>query len=124
MSAGYSKEGRVGPQIVVGMLVDRCGFPLEIGCFEGNKAATLTIVPIVKAFQQHHDITDMVVVAVAGMLAAGNLRDLDDVGLGFIVGSQVTKAPSDLASLFHWHGDVFADGQIIRKVKGDPVWNP
>ena len=35
---GYSKERRVDPQIVVGLLVDRQGFPLEIGCFEGNKA--------------------------------------------------------------------------------------
>jgi hypothetical protein len=33
---GYSKERRVDPQIVVGLLVDRHGFPLEIGCFEGN----------------------------------------------------------------------------------------
>jgi hypothetical protein len=67
---GYSKERRVDPQIVVGLLVDRCGFPLEIGCFEGNKAETLTIVPIVKAFQARHGITDMVVVADAGMLAS------------------------------------------------------
>ncbi len=35
---GYSKEGRVDPQVVVGLLVDRTGFPLEIGCYEGNKA--------------------------------------------------------------------------------------
>jgi hypothetical protein len=138
---GYSKERRVDPQIVVGLLVDRCGFPLEIGCFEGNKAETLTIVPIVKAFQQRHDITDMVVVADAGMLSATNLRELDDAGLRFIVGSRVTKAPNDLQSHFHWHGTVFTDGQIIDtitprdqrgttaktsdpKVKAEPVWNP
>ena len=138
---GYSKERRVDPQIVVGLLVDRCGFPLEIGCFEGNKAETLTIVPIVRAFQQRHGITDMVVVADAGMLASGNLRELDDAGLRFIVGSRVTKAPNDLASHFHWHGDVFTDGQIIDtitprdqrgtatrtsnpKVKAEPIWNP
>lgn len=143
---GYSKERRVDPQIVVGLLVDRCGFPLEIGCFEGNKAETLTIVPIVKAFQARHDITDMVVVADAGMLSAGNLRDLDDAGLRFIVGSRVTKAPNDLASHFHWHGTLFTDGQIIDtitprdqrgtaksgatakasdlKVKAEPIWNP
>ncbi len=42
---GYSKERRVDPQVVVGLLVDRDGFPLEIGCFEGNKAETATIVP-------------------------------------------------------------------------------
>lgn len=35
---GYSKERRVDPQILVGLLVDRRGFPLEIECFEGNKA--------------------------------------------------------------------------------------
>ena len=139
---GYSKERRVDPQIVVGLLVDRCGFPLEIGCFEGNKAETLTIVPIVTAFQQRHGITDMVVVADAGMLSATNLRDLDDTGLRFIVGSRVAKAPNDLQSHFHWHGTVFTDGQIIdtitprdqrgtlaakssdRKVKAEPVWNP
>ena len=45
---GYSKERRVDPQIVVGLLVDRTGFPLEIGCFEGNTAETTTIVPIIK----------------------------------------------------------------------------
>jgi hypothetical protein len=138
---GYSKERRVDPQIVVGLLVDRCGFPLEIGCFEGNKAETLTIVPIVKAFAARHQITDMVVVADAGMLSSSNLRELDEAGLRFIVGSRVTKAPNDLASHFHWHGDLFADGQLIdtitprdqrgaaakssdRKVKAEPVWNP
>ena len=47
---GYSKERRVDPQIVVGLLVDRTGFPLEIGCYEGNKAETATIIPIVKQF--------------------------------------------------------------------------
>ena len=40
---GYSKERRVDPQIVVGLLVDRTGFPLEVGCFEGNTAETKTL---------------------------------------------------------------------------------
>ena len=91
---GFSKERRVDPQIVVGLLVDRSGFPLEIACYEGNKAETATIIPIVKAFQDRHQITDMVVVADAGMLSATNLQALDDAGLRFIVGSRVTKAPT------------------------------
>ena len=28
---GYSKERRVDPQIIVGLLVDRAGFPLQVG---------------------------------------------------------------------------------------------
>jgi len=55
----------------------------------------------------------MVVVAGAGMLSAANLDDLDEAGLGFIVGSRVTKAPVDLESHFRWHGDAFTDGQVI-----------
>jgi Transposase DDE domain len=137
---GYSKERRVDPQIVVGLLVDRTGFPLEIGCFEGNTAETTTIVPIITSFAQHHDLqnTPMVVAADAGMLSATNLKDLDAAGLSFIVGSRTVKAPIDLASHFHWNGDVFTDGQIIdtvtprhantivndRALRAEPVWDP
>ena len=135
---GYSKERRVDPQIVVGLLVDRGGFPLEIGCFEGNKAETATIVPIIKQFQARHHLTDMVVVADAGMLSAGNLRELDEANLRFIVGSRMTKAPNDLASHFRWHGDAFTDGQLIDTItprighksennpdlRAEPVWDP
>ena len=60
---GYSKERRVDPQVIVGLLVDRAGFPLQVGCWEGNKAETTTIVPIVEAFQAAHGIEELVVVA-------------------------------------------------------------
>ena len=138
---GYSKERRVDPQIVVGLLVDRAGFPLEIGCWEGNTAETTTMIPIIRQFQERHSLSDMVVVADAGMLSANNLRELDAAGLRFIVGSRVTKAPIDLASHFRWHGDAFTDGQLIDTITprmssktanamndvkkiAEPVWDP
>lgn len=135
---GYSKERRVDPQIVVGLLVDRTGFPLEIGCFEGNKAEKHTILPIIGQFQARHGIEHMVVVADAGMLSAGNLAELDAAGLGFIVGSRLTKAPIDLESHFRWHGETFDDGQVIDTLtpktganhdndpalRAEPVWDP
>ena len=137
---GYSKERRVDPQIVVGLLVDRTGFPLEIGCFEGNTAETTTIVPIITSFLARHHLqgTPMVVAADAGMLSQTNLAALDEVNLSFIVGSRVTKAPGDLESHFHWNGDLFTDGQVIdtvtprhgntrvndTKLRTKPVWNP
>nr|WP_253219742.1 transposase [Actinomyces naeslundii] len=75
---GYSKERRVDPQIIVGLLVDRHGFPLQVGCWEGNKAETTTIIPIVEAFQAAHGIEDLIIVADAGMLSASNLSALDE----------------------------------------------
>ena len=137
---GYSKERRVDPQIVVGLLVDRTGFPLEISCHEGNTAETTTIVPIITSFVQRHSLegTPVVVAADAGMLSAANLKALDELGCSFIVGSRTTKAPGDLESHFHWNGDVFTDGQIVDTVtprhgnttvndpalRAEPVWDP
>lgn len=83
----------------------------------------------------------MVIVADAGMLSASNLKDLDEAGLRFIVGSRVPKAPADLASHFRWHGDAFTDGQLIDTITPrvataaaravndvkkliEPVWDP
>lgn len=135
---GYSKERRVDPQILVGLLVDRRGFPLEIACFEGNKAEQLTLVTVIDAFKARHGIENMVVVADAGMLSASNLSRLDTAGYRFIVGSRATKAPLDLESHFHWHGTHFVDGQIIDTItpktgrkqvsdsatRAEPVWDP
>ena len=106
---GFSKERRVDPQIVVGLLVDRAGFPLEIHCFAGNKPETQTILPVVKAFADRNNVVDMVVVADAGMLSATNLDAIEEAGLRFIVGSRMTKAPQDLAGHFHWHGSDATD---------------
>lgn len=138
---GYSKERRVDPQIVVGLLVDRLGFPLEISCFDGATAETSTIGPVIEGFCTRHGITkdsELVVAADAGMLSRENLTALDKAGLSFIVGSRMTKAPNDLESHFHWNGEAFTDGQIIDtvtprharskvnniKLRAEPVWDP
>ena len=135
---GYSKERRVDPQIIVGLLVDRAGFPLQVGCWEGNKAETTTIIPIVEAFQSAHSIEELVVVADAGMLSAANLTALDEARLRFIVGARQVRAPGDLEAHFHWHGDAFTDGQVIDTItprrgsrsqrdvsrRHEPVWDP
>jgi len=117
---GMSKEHRVDPQVQVGLLVDPGGFPLEVHLFEGNKAETTTLIPVLEAFQKRHGVTDMVVVADAGMLSAANLNALEDAGFSFIVGSRLTKAPYDLAEHFERRGDYFENGQILesRRVMG------
>ena len=135
---GYSKERRVDPQVIVGLLVDRGGFPLQVGCWEGNRAETTTIIPMVEAFQAAHGIEELVIVADAGMLSAANLKSLDEAHLRFIVGARTTRAPGDLEAHFHWKGDAFTDGQLIdtitprrgsrserdKSLRAEPVWDP
>lgn len=114
---GMSKERRVDPQILVGLLVDPSGFPLEVHAFEGNKAETRTLLPVLTAFRDRHQVTDLVVVADAGMLSAANLDALEDAGFRFIVGSRTSSAPHDLAPHFNRHGNLFEDGQVIETTR-------
>ena len=44
---GFSKERRLEPQITIGLLTDASGFPLAVEAFEGNKAETATMLPVV-----------------------------------------------------------------------------
>ena len=85
--------------------------------FEGNKAETTTLIPVFSAFQKRHGVTDLVVVADAGMLSAANLNALEDARFGFIVGSRITKAPYDLADHFARHGNFFTDGQVLESTR-------
>jgi hypothetical protein len=114
---GMSKERRVDPQILVGLLVDAGGFPLEVHAFEGNKAETRTIVPVLNAFREPHGVTELVVVADAGMLSAANLDAVEDAGYRFIVGSRTSSAPYDLADHYDRHGNLFEDGQVIETTR-------
>ncbi|TAL58971.1 MAG: IS1634 family transposase, partial [Legionella sp.] len=86
---GMSKERRLEPQIIVGLLVDQSGFPLSVNSFEGNKAETKTILPIINAFKKEHNLTDITIVADAAMLSSDNLKALTQAGYHYIVGSRL-----------------------------------
>jgi len=94
---GLSKERRLEPQIIIGLLVDRNGFPLGLHSFEGNKAETKTILPVIEAFQAQHGLSKVTVVADAAMLSAANLSALGETGYTYIVGSRLHKVPYDIA---------------------------
>jgi hypothetical protein len=114
---GMSKERRVDPQITVGLLLARNGFPLDVHVFEGNKAETKTLIPVITSFITRHQITDMVVVADAGMLSAANLNALEDAGLKFIVAARTSKAPKELEAHFGRRGNYIKDGGVVELMR-------
>jgi len=91
--SGFSKERRLEPQILLGLLVDVHGFPLAVHAFEGNKAETLTLLPMARQFAAEHGLTRLTVVADAGMMTETNLAGLEDAGFDFIIGSKTAKFP-------------------------------
>jgi hypothetical protein len=114
---GMSKERRVDPQVTVGLLTTGSGFPLDVHLFEGNKAETKTLIPVLTSFAERHHVDDMVVVADAGMLSAANLVALEDAGFAFIVGSKTSSAADDLADHFKRHGNALTDRQTVEATR-------
>lgn len=94
---GLSKERRLEPQIVIGLLVNQDGFPLGLHSFEGNMAETKTILPVIEAFRAQHHLEAVTIVADAAMLSLRNLEALSAAGYAYIVGSRLAKVPYDIA---------------------------
>jgi hypothetical protein len=78
---GFSKERRLDPQIVIGLLTDAAGFPLMVNAFEGNTAETKTMLPAITAFMKAHRLTDVTIVADAGMISDANKKAIEAAGL-------------------------------------------
>jgi len=108
---GLSKERRLEPQIIIGLLVNQNGFPLGLESFEGNTAETKTILPVIEAFRVEHQLDTLTIVADAAMLSLKNLKALSSAGYHYIVGSRLTKVPYDIAQ-YRKHKSL-VDNQIV-----------
>ena len=91
---GFSKEGKhQNPQIVLGLLVSRGGYPLAYDIFEGNQFEGHTMLPVIKGFKDKYKLDKPVVVADAGLLSKQNIKLLEKEGYEYILGARI-KAES------------------------------
>ena len=110
---GFSKERRLEPQITVGLLTDASGFPLTVQAFEGNKAETATMLPVIKAFKKAHQLTDITVVADAGMISEANQIDIAAAGLTYILGARIPFVPDVVREWHNKHPDETIPDELI-----------
>lgn len=113
---GFSKERRLEPQITIGLLTDARGFPLSVAAFEGNKAETATMLPVITAFKQAHRLTDVTVVADAGMISEANQIAIAAAGLSFILGTRIPREPQVVTDWRNRHpGKEIPDGHVFTQ---------
>jgi len=112
---GMSKERRLEPQIIIGLLVDQNGFPLGLQSFEGNKAETKTMLPVIQDFLKQNGLTKTTIVADAAMMSESNLAALSEAGYTYIVGSRLHKVPYDIAE--YQKISELSDQQIVVEKK-------
>ena len=113
---GFSKERRLEPQITIGLLTDRNGFPLMVSVFEGNKAETKTMLPVIEEFMAAHGLPDVTVVADAGMISEANQKAIEAAGLSFILGAKIPHVPYAVKQWRREHpGQDVPDGHIFTQ---------
>jgi hypothetical protein len=113
---GYSKERRLEPLITLCLLTDASGFPLTVQAFEGNKAETATMLPVINGFKAAHRLTDVTVVADAGMISEANQVALQVAGLSFVLGTRIPFMPDVVREWRDKHPDeAIPDGLVLTQ---------
>jgi hypothetical protein len=94
---GFSKDNMAQqPQVVLGLLVTRQGFPLGYELFPGNTFEGKTMLPILEAFVARHGVTTPTVVADAAKLSRPMLEELRRRGMSYIVGARLANSSAKI----------------------------
>jgi len=113
---GFSKERRLEPQITIGLLTGQDGFPLMVSAFEGNKAETKTMLPVIEKFMAAHRLPGVTIVADAGMISDANQKAIEAAGLSFILGMKIPDVPYAVDKWRKEHpGEDVPDGHVFTQ---------
>ena len=112
---GFSKDGKSQqPQVVIGLLVNKEGFPLGQDVFSGNTFEGKTMLPMLQSFRRIQKTKTCTVVADAGMLSFANMEELKAEDLSYIVGARLGNvSPKILTQIAQALKDK-KDGATIR----------
>jgi transposase len=87
---GFSKDGKhAQPQVVLGLLVSRDGYPLSYSLFNGSQYEGRTMLPIVEDFVERFNLKDFVIVADSGLMNKTNISLLESGGYKYIIGARI-----------------------------------
>ena len=87
---GMSKENKTNEvQVVLGLLVDGEGIPIDYELFRGNTSEMNTIIEVVNNYKAKNKLEKVTVVADRGLNSRLNLKTLTDLNFDYIVASQL-----------------------------------
>ena len=94
---GFSKDGKhQNPQIVLGLLVSKGGYPLAYEVFEGKQYEGHTLLPVVDGFKARYKLDELVVIADAGLLSNDNIAQLQSKNYQYIIGARIKNEKAQL----------------------------
>jgi len=115
---GFSKEGKhQHPQIYLGLLVGKNGYPIGYDVFEGSIHEGHTLIPVLKRFEKRFNLQKPIVVADAGLLSTKNIGALKENQYNFILGARIKNESEKVKKQILRF--TLQDGQIQKIIKKD-----
>lgn len=91
---GFSKDNKHNqPQIVIGLVVTKEGFPVHYQVFKGNTFEGNTFIPIILDFKNRYKVKSLTVVADSAMLSKQNIELLKNHNLNYIISARLLSLP-------------------------------
>ena len=85
---GYSRDSRPDcKQVVIALVVSRCGMPLGYEVFDGNKSDSTSVEEMVGLIEKRYGRSDRIWVMDRGMVSEANLEFMRKEGRRYIVGT-------------------------------------
>lgn len=115
---GFSKEGKhQHPQIYLGLLVGKNGYPIGYDLFEGSIYEGHTLIPVLERFEKRFNLQKPIMVADAGLLSSDYLEALIAKQYSFILGARIKNESAKVKRQILQLG--LSDGQIEKIAKED-----
>lgn len=97
---GFSKDNKHNqPQIVIGLMVTKQGFPVHYEVFKGNTFEGNTFIPTILEFKKEHKIQEITVVADSAMLSKQNLEKLVENKINYIISARLANLKQEQINL-------------------------
>jgi transposase len=94
---GFSKDGKhAQPQVVLGLLVSRDGYPLSYSLFRGSQYEGRTMLPMVDDFIKRFKLDDFVIVADSGLMNKTNISLIESGGYKYIIGARIKNETEEV----------------------------
>lgn len=109
---GFSKDGKHSqPQVVLGLLTSKDGYPLSYSIFNGSQYEGRTMLPVVEDFVQRFNLDDFIIVADSGLMSQSNIDMLESSNYKYIIGARIKNETTEIKQ---W---------VLSRQKQDGVFN-
>jgi transposase len=117
---GYSRDSRPDcKQVVIALVVSRCGMPLGYEVFEGNKADSTSVETMVTLIEKRYGRSDRIWVMDRGMVSEANLEFMRQEGRRYIVGTPKSLLARHEAALLRQDWSTVREGVEVKLLEAD-----